>query len=94
MLRAEPDWPHCCKQLENAINEERRQRPGFSQQKELRGRFFNVIKANCCDRGVKGKGLVSDCWQGHLGSGEMWMVQAAYSLQLLTLNISTEGEIF
>lgn len=66
---------------------------GFHSRRNLEADFFNVIKANCCDRGVEGKGLVSDCWQGCLGSGEMWMVQAAYSLQLLTLNVSTEGEI-
>lgn len=40
MLRAEPDWPRHCEQLENAINEERRQRPRFSQQKDLEADFL------------------------------------------------------
>lgn len=40
------DWTHCCKQLESAMNEVRRQRPGFSQQKDLEADWFNVLKAN------------------------------------------------
>lgn len=36
MLAAEPDWPHGCEQLENVINEVRRE---FSQQKDLEADF-------------------------------------------------------
>lgn len=46
MLCAEPDWPHYSGQIENAINEERRQMNGVLRAEGLRGRFFNVIKAN------------------------------------------------
>lgn len=45
-LDAGADWPRCCKRLENAMNEVRRQRPGFSQQKDLEADWFDVIETN------------------------------------------------
>lgn len=42
MLCAEPEWPHHCEELENAINEEGRQRASVFTAE--RSTFLNVVE--------------------------------------------------